>query len=43
MRDNALLNTQLLSNVPIYYPTITEQKAIASTFGALDEHLRTKF
>jgi type I restriction enzyme S subunit len=33
------LNTYLLSTVPIYYPPLSEQRAIASILGALDDKI----
>jgi type I restriction enzyme S subunit len=33
------LNTQLLSNVPIYYPPLSEQHAVAHILGTLDDKI----
>jgi type I restriction enzyme S subunit len=33
------LNTQLLSNVPIYYPPLSEQHAVAHVLGTLDDKI----
>lgn len=33
------LNTKLLRDVPVYFPSLFEQRAIASIFGALDDKI----